>query len=62
MNPNGVIWAYGPEAAADYFVSYASGEMDGGHTVEYCIDLKNFGVDVLISFYMAGRQGPSYEC
>ena len=44
MNPNGDLWAYGPEAAKDYFVSYASGEKDGGYTVEFCIDLKNYGI------------------
>ncbi|MBQ7301205.1 MAG: hypothetical protein IJW77_15370, partial [Clostridia bacterium] len=44
MNWNGVMSAYGPEAAKDYFVSYADGERNGGYTVEFCIDLKNFGV------------------
>ncbi len=44
LNPNGVIAAYGYEAVKDYFVSYASGVKVGGYTVEYCIDLKNFGI------------------
>ena len=44
LNPNGDIQAYGPDAASDYFISYADGKIDGGYTVEFCIDLKNFGV------------------
>jgi len=43
-NQSGDIAAYGPEAAAPYFVSYAAGEREGGYTLEFCIDLKNFEV------------------
>jgi len=59
MNQNGDISAYGPDAVKDYFVSYAKGAKDGGYTVEFCIDLKNFGVssgtDLGINFQLNDR-------